>query len=804
MSKASATISGFSIASKTYGDSSFEIIPPTSDSEGSFTYTSNSDVVTISGNIITINKGGDAIITATQSETTNYMSNTISTTFQVNKKLPTITNFSIAPKGVMEGSFTITPPTSNSTGNFSYTSSNESVSTVSGNQITIHGIGSSTITATQEQSNNYTQGAITTLFQVNSKPTPTISLSIPSKKIGEVAFGLQPTSNSTGSFTYESLDTNIATISGNVVTIVGVGNVNVRVNQEGSPEYNSGTITVPFEVIKGDSNIDLSISSKTYGDGPFTLNPTSNGNGDFSYTIEDTTVATISGNTVTIVGAGNTNIIINQKETNTYKAGTKTIVLQINKKTPTIQLSVPSKPFGSAPFDINPTSDSKGVFSYTIADNNVATITGNTITIAAVGNTNIIVTQPETNNYTSGTLTLPFDVSKANPTIDFKITKKAFGSSPFTIPSPTSNSTGEFSYTSSNTAVATVSDNQIAIHGTGTSTITVTQAETFNYYSATQTTTFEVFLMPAKDVNGYLIVSSFSPYSQSGIKVKWDWDSTIVPISLLSGFSVKTYANGALQKTDEVSTSIRSISLSLSEVSEQVSYTFVVTANYTAGYLAVSDISPSTMYTEGITYQLDGSGLLISGVTVSVASNYNYLVYNDTLYPVVGMTPTAFRGSPIANISLSTNITSIPDGAFADCPNLTNVEIPPSVLDIGPGALSGCISLEEVSIPDSVASIGPGAFSGCLALANVAIPNSVTSIGPGALSGCDSLSNLSLPLAILASSNLNNVTPVSNVQMPVTLSIIDGKMVLCRSTTDGNIELLKIENGKLLTIKATQ
>jgi hypothetical protein len=310
--------------------------------------------------------------------------------------------------------------------------------------------------------------------------------------------------------------------------------------------------------------------------------------------------------------------------------------------------------------------------------------------------------------------------------------------------------------------------------------------------------------MPAKDVNGYLLVSSFSPYSQSGIKVKWDWDSTIVPISLLSGFSVKTYANGALQKTDEVGTSIQSISLSLSEVSEQVSYTFVVTANYTAGYLAVSDISPSTMYTEGITYQLDGSGLLISGVTVSVASNYNYLVYNDTLYPVVGMTPTAFRGSPIANISLSTNITSIPDGAFADCPNLTNVEIPPSVLDIGPGALSGCISLEEVSIPDSVASIGPGAFSGCVALANVAIPNSVTSIGPGALSGCDSLSNLSLPLAILASSNLNNVTPVSNVQMPVTLSIIDGRMVLCRTTSGGSIELLKIENGKLLTITATQ
>jgi hypothetical protein len=82
--------------------------------------------------------------------------------------------------------------------------------------------------------------------------------------------------------------------------------------------------------------------------------------------------------------------------------------------------------------------------------------------------------------------------------------------------------------------------------------------------------------------------------------------------------------------------------------------------------------------------------------------------------------------------------------------------------------------------------------------------NSVTSIGPGALSGCDSLSNLSLPLAILASSSLDNVTPVSNVEMPVTLSFINGRMVLCRTTIDGNIELLRIENGKLLTITASQ
>jgi hypothetical protein len=68
---------------------------------------------------------------------------------------PILTNFSIPAKQVGDSSFTITPPTSASTGSFSYTSSNESVATISGNQITIVGEGSSTITATQAAAGNF-------------------------------------------------------------------------------------------------------------------------------------------------------------------------------------------------------------------------------------------------------------------------------------------------------------------------------------------------------------------------------------------------------------------------------------------------------------------------------------------------------------------------------------------------------------------------------------------------------------------------------------------------------------------------
>lgn len=85
---------------------------------------------------------------------------------------PTITNFSIPTKTFGNTPFQITQPTSNSSGSFSYASSNLSVATISGNTITIVGVGNSTIIATQAATTNYTSGTIETTFQVNQS-TPT-------------------------------------------------------------------------------------------------------------------------------------------------------------------------------------------------------------------------------------------------------------------------------------------------------------------------------------------------------------------------------------------------------------------------------------------------------------------------------------------------------------------------------------------------------------------------------------------------------------------------------------------------------
>ena len=97
------------------------------------------------------------------------------------------------------------------------------------------------------------------------------------------------------------------------------------------------------------------------------------------------------------------------------------------------------------------------------------------------------------------------------------------------------------------------------------------------------------------------------------------------------------------------------------------------------------------------------------------------------------------------NTEIPNSVTSVGDGAFSGCRNLTSVTIPDSVTSIGDWAFEDCDSLVTVVIPDSVTSIGDYAFSGCDGLTSVVIPDSVETMGEWVFSGCDSLEILYLP-----------------------------------------------------------
>jgi cyanophycinase len=81
--------------------------------------------------------------------------------------LPTLGAFAVPNKTVGDAAFTLTPPTSNSAGAFSYTSSNASVATISGSTVTIVGAGTSTITATQAATASFAAGSASAMLSVS-------------------------------------------------------------------------------------------------------------------------------------------------------------------------------------------------------------------------------------------------------------------------------------------------------------------------------------------------------------------------------------------------------------------------------------------------------------------------------------------------------------------------------------------------------------------------------------------------------------------------------------------------------------
>jgi len=231
---------------------------------------------------------------------------------------------------------------------------------------------------------------------------------LPAKMFGEANFQLSATGGASGNaITYTSSDANVATISGNTVTIVGAGTTAIIASQAGNTIYNAA-IDVPqtLTVTKANQTITFNaLTTKTFGDAAFTLSATGGTSGNaITYTSSDTKVATVAGNTVTIVGAGKATITANQAGNMNYNAATNVSqTLTINKAVQTLAFDLgtnATKIVGDAAFDLMATGGASGnAITYVSSNTAVATISGNTVTIVGPGTTTITASQSGNANY---------------------------------------------------------------------------------------------------------------------------------------------------------------------------------------------------------------------------------------------------------------------------------------------------------------------------------------------------------------------------------------------------------------------
>ncbi len=325
-------IGDFTIPTHIVNDGSFDLSSPTSDSKGAFSYiSSNVAVATISGTKVNILAVGTTTITATQAADGNFSSGSKTAALNVTAippglVAPSITGFTVAPVTKTVGTkFNLVAPTSNSAGSFAYLSSDQSVATITGTQVTITGVGTTTITALQAANGNYTAGSVTADLVI-AIGTPTITnFTIAAHKYGDVPFTLSdPSSNSNGAFTYTSSDPTVASISAtNKVTILKVGTSTIKATQAATANFTTGFVTANLVITVGTPTItNFIVASHNLGDASFFLSdPQSNSSGPFTFTSSNSAVASVTGYTVTIKGLGTTTIKATQGATGSFTTG---------------------------------------------------------------------------------------------------------------------------------------------------------------------------------------------------------------------------------------------------------------------------------------------------------------------------------------------------------------------------------------------------------------------------------------------------------------------------------------------------
>ncbi|OJJ17694.1 hypothetical protein BKI52_27925 [marine bacterium AO1-C] len=256
---------------------------------------------------------------------------------------------------------------------------------------------------------NYTINLSANVIKANQ----TINFSLgtnATKVITDADFMLSATGGASGNpIIYNSSDANVATISGSTVTIVGVGTTTITASQAGNANYNAATdVTQTLTVNKLDQTITFSLgtnATKTFGEGDFVLSATGGASGNaVTFASSDASIATISGNTVSIVGAGSVTITASQAGNATYSAAADVIqTLLVNKANQTITFDLganTTKVIGDADFTLSATGGATGnPVTYTSTNTNVATISGNTVSIVGVGVTTITANQAGNANY---------------------------------------------------------------------------------------------------------------------------------------------------------------------------------------------------------------------------------------------------------------------------------------------------------------------------------------------------------------------------------------------------------------------
>ncbi len=482
------TLTFSAVANQTYGATPFAVAAASA-STGAITYAVTSGPATISSGTVTLTGVGTVVLGATQAATSAYSAASATLSFTVLPALPSLTFAAVANQTYGNPAFSVSA-TSASTGAITY-SLVSGPATLSGSTLSITGVGTVVIDATQAATTNYLPASATLSFTV-APAVPSLNFTaIPHQTYGNPAFSVSATSTSTGAITY-ALVSGPAALSADTVALTGAGLVVISASQAAATNYLPASATLSFTVAPAVPSLSFTaIPNQIFGNRPFAIHATSVSNGAITYAVASGP-ATLSGNTLYLTGVGTVVLSASQPATTNYLAASTSLSFYVAPAIPLLRFApIDRQTFGNPPFTIRASSASNGVITYAVVSG-PATLSGsshaenaspNTLTLTGVGTVVLSASQAAAPNYLPASVTYSFSVIPDLPTLSFTaIPSQTFGNPPLSL-SAHSASNGAITYAVVS-GPATLSANTLSLTGAGSVILSASQAATIDYLAA--------------------------------------------------------------------------------------------------------------------------------------------------------------------------------------------------------------------------------------------------------------------------------------------------------------------------------
>ncbi len=359
---------------------------------------------------------------------------------------------------------------------------------VSANQLTVTGLGTILVEASQVGDANYL--AATPVFQtVLVEPAQTITFTPPASPVtfGVAPIALSATASSGLTVTFKVVS-GPGSINGNSLTVTGAGTIVVEADQPGDAQHGAAAPVQESVVVhKATDTITFpQLPVEPLGPTPITLNAVGGGS---SSSIVYTVLfgpGHVSSNQLTATGLGTILIEATQAGDANYFAAAPVFQSVLVETAQTITFTPPTTPisFTNAPITLSASSSSKLPIAFSVVSG-PGTVSGGKLTVTGVGSIVIEADQAGTGTFAPAPpIQHTLVVNQATQTITFNaLAAVSYGTSPITLPATTSAGLPiSYSVTS---GPGSVTGNQLTITGVGTIAITASQTGNADYSAAT-------------------------------------------------------------------------------------------------------------------------------------------------------------------------------------------------------------------------------------------------------------------------------------------------------------------------------